>query len=40
MCARHAAQLVVHKRHQPLERGRVTAPPIEKQAGDLGTGIV
>jgi hypothetical protein len=37
MCARYAAQLVVYKGHQPLERGSVTAPPIEKQARDLRT---
>jgi len=40
MGARHAAQLVVHQRDQPLERRGVAAPPIEKQAGDLRTAIV
>jgi hypothetical protein len=37
MCARDAAQLVVDQGHQPLERGSVTPPPIEKQARDLRT---
>jgi hypothetical protein len=40
MAARNAAQLVVHEWHQPLERCGVPAPPIEKQSGDLRTGIV
>lgn len=37
MCPRDAAQLVVDKGDEPLERSSVTAPPIEKQARDLRT---
>jgi hypothetical protein len=38
MCPRHAAQLVVYKRDEPLERRSVAAPPIE-EARDLRTAL-
>jgi hypothetical protein len=38
MCPRHATQLVVYKRDEPLERRSVAAPPIE-EARDLRTAL-